>query len=129
MEQINSIALSDDFIRRLVDTLQVDFIQKNIPLEKVAIVFSGKRPDFFLKKALAKKISGAYFPPAIFSMDEFIKEVSWRKGSTKKISSLDAAFCIYELAKLGCHVRSTYNPCPLLRKARTSTCFVRHIHI
>ena len=58
-----------------------------------------KATAFFLKKALAKKISGAYFPPAIFSMDEFIKEVSWRKGPTKKISSLDAAFCIYELAK------------------------------
>ena len=99
MERVTSIALNDDFIRRLVDTLQTDFIQKNISLEKVVIVFSGKRPDFFLKKALASKISGAYFPPAIFSMDEFIKEVAWRKGPTKKISSMDAAFCIYELAK------------------------------
>lgn len=34
MEQINSIALSDDFISRLVDTLQVDFIQKKYPLRK-----------------------------------------------------------------------------------------------
>jgi len=106
VEQINSIALSDDFISKLVDTLQSDFIQKNIPLEKVAIVFSGKRPGLFLKKALASKFSGAYFPPAIFSMDEFIKEVVWRKGPTKKISSMDAAFCIYDLAK-------TAHPCLL----------------
>ena len=99
MERVTSIALNDDFIRRLTDILQEDFIQKNIPLEKVAVVFGGKRPALFLKRELSRRINGAYFPPAFFSMDEFVKEVARRKSPAKMISSMDSAFCIYELAK------------------------------
>jgi len=99
MDQVTSIALNDDYIRRLTDILQEDFIQKNIPLEKVALVFGGKRPSLFLKRELSRRINGAYFPPTIFSMDEFVKEVAWRKGPAKMISSMDSAYCIYELAK------------------------------
>jgi len=100
MERVTSIALNDDFIRRLTDILQADFIQKNIPLEKVAVVFGGKRPALFLKRELSRRINGAYFPPAFFSMDEFVKEVAWRKSPAKMVSSMDSAFCIYELAKV-----------------------------
>ncbi|MCX5698811.1 MAG: PD-(D/E)XK nuclease family protein [Candidatus Omnitrophica bacterium] len=99
MERVTSIALNDDFIRGLTDILQEDFIQKNIPLEKVAVVFGGKRPALFLKRELSRRINGAYFPPAFFSMDEFVKEVVWRKSPARMISSMDLAFCIYELAK------------------------------
>ena len=99
MERVTSISLKDDFIRRLTDILQEDFIRKNIPLEKVAVVFGGKRPALFLKRELSRRINGAYFPSAFFSMDEFVKEVVWRKCPAKMVSSMDSAFCIYELAK------------------------------
>jgi CRISPR/Cas system-associated exonuclease Cas4 (RecB family) len=99
MEQVISIALNDDYIRRLTDILQEDFIQKNIPLEKVAVVFGGKRPALFLKRELSRRINGAYFSPAFFSMDEFVKELVRRKSPAKMVSSMDSAFCIYELAK------------------------------
>ena len=36
MEQVNAIALNEDFIRKLADVLQEDFMRQNIPLEKVA---------------------------------------------------------------------------------------------
>jgi ATP-dependent helicase/nuclease subunit B len=100
MERVISIALNDNFIRRLTDILQEDFIQKNIPLEKVAVVFGGKRPALFLKRELSRRLHRAYFPPVFFSMDEFIKEVVWRRSPAKMISSMDSAFRIYELAKL-----------------------------
>jgi RecB family exonuclease len=99
MERVISIALNDDFIRRITDILQEDFVQKNVPLEKVAIVFGGKRPALFLKRELSRRLNGAYFPPVFFSMDEFIKEVVWRKRPAKMISSMDSSFRIYELAR------------------------------
>ncbi|MCX5657739.1 MAG: hypothetical protein NTZ48_05900, partial [Candidatus Omnitrophica bacterium] len=99
MEKVTSIALNDDYICRLTDILQNDFIRKNIPLEKVAVVFGGKRPALFLKRELSRRIKGAYFPPAFFSMDEFVKEVAWRKGPIKMTSSMDSAYRVYELAK------------------------------
>ncbi len=99
MERVISIALNDNFIRKLADILQEDFIQKNIPLEKVAVVFGGKRPALFLKRELSRRIKDAYFPPAFFSMDEFMREVVCRKGLAKMISSMDLAFHIYKLAK------------------------------
>ncbi len=99
MERIISIALNDDFIRRLTDILQEDFIRQNVPLERVAVVFGGRRPALFLKRELSRRLNGAYFPPVFFSMDEFIKEVVWRKSPVRMLSSMDSAFRIYELAK------------------------------
>jgi ATP-dependent helicase/nuclease subunit B len=99
MERVISIALNDDFIRRLTDILQEDFIRQGVPLERVAVVFGGRRPALFLKRELSRRLNGAYFPPVFFSMDEFIKEVVWRKSPAKMISSMDSAFRIYELAK------------------------------
>lgn len=99
MERVISIALNDDFIRRLTDILQEDFISQGVPLERVAVVFGGRRPALFLKRELSRRLNGAYFPPVFFSMDEFIKEVVWRKSPAKMISSMDSAFRIYELAK------------------------------
>src|SRR3990167_2349293 len=89
MERIISIDLNDDFIRRLTDILEEDFLRRNIPLEKVAIVFGGRRPALFLKRELSRRLNGAYFPPVFFSMDEFIKEVAWRKRPAKMLSSID----------------------------------------
>ena len=36
------------------------------------VVFPGKRPPHFLRKALAKKIGSSFIPPVTFSIDEFI---------------------------------------------------------
>lgn len=99
MERVISIALDDDFIRRLTDILQEDFISLGVPLERVAIVFGGRRPALFLKRELSRRLNGAYFPPVFFSMDEFMQEVVWRKSPAKMISSMDSTFRIYELAK------------------------------
>ena len=39
------------------------------------VVFPGKRPSHFLRRAIAQKEQGAVIPPAIFSMDEFVDYV------------------------------------------------------
>ena len=39
------------------------------------VVFPGKRPAHFVRKALAEKIRSSFVPPAILSMDEFVDSV------------------------------------------------------
>ena len=39
---------------------------------KTAVVFGGKRPSLFLKKELSKKINSSFFPPRMFSIEEFV---------------------------------------------------------
>ena len=43
------------------------------------VVFPGKRPSHFLRKALARRLGGSFIPPLIFSMDEFI-DFAFEKG-------------------------------------------------
>ncbi|MEK7876983.1 MAG: hypothetical protein AAB325_12425, partial [Pseudomonadota bacterium] len=60
MERVISVALNDDFIRKITDILQEDFIRQGVPLEKVAVVFGGKRPALFLKRELSRRLKSAY---------------------------------------------------------------------
>ncbi|HAH20176.1 MAG: hypothetical protein A2Y00_10450 [Omnitrophica WOR_2 bacterium GWF2_43_52] len=99
MQQVISLGLQDDFIRGLTDILQEEFISRGIPLEKVAVVFGGRRPELFLKRELSRRLKGAYFPPVFFSMDDFVREVIERKRPVKTIRAMDATYRIYELAK------------------------------
>lgn len=63
------------------------------------IVFPGKRPAHFLRKAMAKKIEGSFIPPVLFSMDEFIDSVYESKEPTAsvKLDPIDAVSILYRL--------------------------------
>ncbi len=65
------------------------------------VVFPGKRPAHFLRKALAEKIRGSFIPPAILSMDEFIdsiyEKIEDRPG--KRLESVDAVAILYDLQR------------------------------
>lgn len=87
--------LSDDFIARLAD-----FIAGHAPagrdFSRLAVVFGGRRPALFLKKELATRINGAFFPPHFFSIDEFVDEVLMRTGPCAPLSDPDACYLIYQ---------------------------------
>ena len=61
------------------------------------IVFPGRRPAHFLRKALAHKMQGSFIPPVIFSMDEFIDHIFEQKLSGRKLEGLDAVALLYEI--------------------------------
>jgi len=63
------------------------------------VVFPGKRPSHFLRKALAQKIKGSFIPPVIFSMDEFVDHMYESLQTKKKIETIDAVVILYELHK------------------------------
>lgn len=99
MAKIISVSFGENFILKVADYLEENFIKKNIPLDKLAVVFGGKRPELFLKRELAKRIKNSFFSPSFFSIDEFVEEIVSRKEKFSRISDLDACFIIYSLAK------------------------------
>lgn len=63
------------------------------------VVFPGKRPAHFLRKALANKAKGSLIPPQILSIDELIDFIYKEKLglSKRKLDAIDAAAILYEI--------------------------------
>ena len=63
------------------------------------VVFPGKRPSHFLRKALAKKERSSFIPPSIFSMDEFIDHlhVSRMGSDGRRLEAIDAISILYDI--------------------------------
>ncbi len=67
------------------------------------VVFPGKRPSHFLRKALAGKEQSSFIPPLILSMDEFIDHVHDESLGLqgRKLEAIDAISILY-----GIHIAS-----------------------
>ncbi|MBI4546869.1 MAG: PD-(D/E)XK nuclease family protein [Ignavibacteriae bacterium] len=65
------------------------------------VVFPGKRPGYFLRKAIAERERKSFIPPTILSMDEFIEFLYKGKLQIHKptIEVLDAVSILFELHK------------------------------
>ena len=99
MKKNITYSLADNLIPKIASLIEKEFIEKGKDLSRLAIVFGGKRPSLFLKRELSKKIKKSFFPPAFFSIDEFVEYALSKKASIRRISELDACYIIYALAK------------------------------
>ena len=99
MGKVYTYSFHDNFIDRLADFIDENYIKAQKDLNRLAVVFGGKRPNLFLKRQLAKRIGKKFFPPAFFSIDEFIGYVLSKKENSTMISDLDLCYLIYHLAK------------------------------
>ncbi|MBI5102147.1 MAG: PD-(D/E)XK nuclease family protein [Nitrospirae bacterium] len=61
------------------------------------VIFPGKRPAHFLRKALADELKSGFIPPVCCSMDEFIDSVYEEFGAARKIDTLDAVAILHEI--------------------------------
>jgi len=92
-EQIIAVDSSDDLIQKVIEILdkEGDDYSKNI------IVFPGKRPSLYLKKALAQKIKHSFVPPDVFSADEFINFLFKKISNASQIEAIEAVGIIYKI--------------------------------
>ncbi len=89
----------------LVIQTEESLIEKIIPHLKASnrdyssnlVVFPGRRPSHFLRKAIAERVKGAFVPPVVFSMDEFIDYVYEASQSRRKLDAIDASAILYEI--------------------------------
>ncbi|MFH1062622.1 MAG: PD-(D/E)XK nuclease family protein [Candidatus Omnitrophota bacterium] len=98
MRKIETYHFKDDFIKKLAEYLKADFNANN-DLSRTAIVFGGKRPALFLKKALADIYNNSFIPPRFFSINEFMQYLAAKNKRISNIPELEAYFSIYSLAK------------------------------
>ena len=61
------------------------------------VVFPGKRPSHFLRKALAARVGSGFIPPAAFSMDEFVDSLCDESSPGKKLETIDAVALLYDI--------------------------------
>ncbi|MBI5848846.1 MAG: PD-(D/E)XK nuclease family protein [Nitrospirae bacterium] len=61
------------------------------------IVFPGRRPGHFLRKALAEQAGSSILPPAIYSMDECIDTLFEERQQKRKIGPMDAVAVLHDI--------------------------------
>ncbi len=70
-----------------------------VDLSRFAVVFGGKRPALFLKRELARRIKGSFYPPQFFSIDDFIAYLAAKKEPFQSTQDLDTCYLLYRLAQ------------------------------
>jgi CRISPR/Cas system-associated exonuclease Cas4 (RecB family) len=92
---VNTLVISPDknLIGEVLNNLRGDGRDYSSSL----VVFPGKRPSHFLRKALAEQFKTCFIPPVILSMDEFIDSVCDELGPCKKMETLDAVAILHDI--------------------------------
>jgi len=97
MKKIYSIPFGADFVEELKKLI----IHDQKPLSHKAIVFSGKRPSLYLKKALAEGRDQPFYPPDCYSVAEFIDYITRKKYYDYiDLEYTDAVWFLYQVIQL-----------------------------
>lgn len=71
-----------------------------VDLSRLAVVFGGRRPALFLNRELSKRLGKKnFFPPKVFTIDDFIHYTVGKKESFSAGQDLDQCYLIYQLAR------------------------------
>ncbi|HQP10003.1 MAG TPA: PD-(D/E)XK nuclease family protein [Candidatus Omnitrophota bacterium] len=98
-EKIITYSFCDRFKDRLVDHIRKEYVEQGRPLDRLAIVFGGKRPALFMKRDLAKILRGGFYPPRFFTIDEFMEYIAQKSGPSRHTQDMDKSFLLYKLAQ------------------------------
>jgi hypothetical protein len=93
MKKIYAIPFGTDFLGRLCDFILADC--RHLP--DTAIVFAGKRPSLYMKKALSEKMAAPAYSPRFFSIEELIDHVARKRHrGFKDLEYPDAVWLLYQ---------------------------------
>ena len=103
MRPLYSIPFGADFIGELASLILKD----GFPLHETAIVFPGKRPALYLRRALAERIGKPFYGPAFFSMETFIDHIAKKASpASTDIEHNDAVWLLYQaVGSVEAHLR------------------------
>ena len=98
-DNVITFPINEPLIPGIADIIENDYIKTGRSLDRLAIVFGGRRHSLFLKRELSVRINKSFIPPKFFSMDDLASFVAYKEQPFKIVSSLDAAYIIYGLVK------------------------------
>jgi len=98
MENIINLNLSENLIASACEQA-LKVARSQYDMSNCAVVFGGKRPALFAKQYLFEKIKQPFLPPKFYSMDELMLQSAAQATNCAGISSIDAAYTIFESAK------------------------------
>ncbi|MEI6437858.1 MAG: PD-(D/E)XK nuclease family protein [Candidatus Omnitrophota bacterium] len=99
MSRIFTVDFTKNFIDELAAYLHRAYSAQGRPLDRVGIVFGGRRPAHFLKRALARKTGKAFVPPTFFTIDELMDRIANTTGILKPLTAVEERYELYGLAK------------------------------
>ncbi|MFA5336786.1 MAG: PD-(D/E)XK nuclease family protein [Candidatus Omnitrophota bacterium] len=109
-ERVLIYDLGENIIEKLADYIISNSNASLCDFSRIACVFGGRRPGLFLRKAISLKLNKSFYPPSVFTIDEFM-EYTIAMQPVKKIKELEAAYLIYKIVK---------NQAPAILKNRDS---------
>ncbi|MDI6785333.1 MAG: PD-(D/E)XK nuclease family protein [bacterium] len=97
MGKIIEVLFSTDLIEFIADRI---LKEKRYDFSSIAVIFPHQRPGIYLRQIMAKKLSHSFFPPLIFSMDEFISFLAqeYSPGYTLA-NNLDSAYLLFKVTE------------------------------
>ncbi|MCD5400994.1 hypothetical protein LR013_00120, partial [candidate division NPL-UPA2 bacterium] len=98
MGKIIEIPFSRNLIEFVADKLLEEEIKGDF--SSTSVVFAHRRPAFYLRQMMAEKLSRPFFPPRIFSMDEFMTFLASRLAPGRtRINNLDSAYLLFQVVR------------------------------
>ena len=106
MGKIYSLGFDIDIIDFLAGILLKEHARDTADLSSVAVVTPGKRPQVYLRKALAQWIKRPFLAPRSFSIEEFIQylakkisQLNQNQIGYQPVSLIDACFLIHKIIR------------------------------
>jgi hypothetical protein len=99
MSECVLLSASNDLIDAMVDRLR----PLQADLSANLVVFPGKRPQHYLRRAIGRQLGRHFFPPQILSIDLFVDHIYYDRLSYRRrtIEAMDAAAILFELQREG----------------------------
>lgn len=98
MKNLITIPFTEPFIDRLADHIFKEYAHLGNDLRRLAVVFGGRRPSLFLKRALAKRFQGPFYPPIMYTIDEWMGKMAY-PSKRPTLGDLDHCYVLYSLVK------------------------------
>ncbi len=101
-ETVNKVVtcgLNEDFIGKLADFLEENFLKSPSGINRLAFVFEGKRPALFLQRALSEKMQKSFFAPHFFTIDKFVRYTLGKKTPFIEMPKMECWYIIYSIAR------------------------------
>jgi len=99
LEKIITYSFCDNFLDHLCDDIENQYLNKGKDISRLGIVFGGKRPAMFIKRALAQRLGRAFYPPQFFTIDDFVNYIIAKQEIFSPTQDLDNCYLLYRLAQ------------------------------